>query len=82
TGTLVAESKDAYFRNIFVTGDVNGKNYTGGLVGNASNSSTFDNIYSFVNITTEMGGIVGGIVGNVYGSFIKNSSFRGSINND
>ncbi|WP_148572239.1 hypothetical protein, partial [Aliarcobacter cryaerophilus] len=25
TGTLVAESKDAYFRNIFVTGDVNGK---------------------------------------------------------
>ncbi|WP_222860974.1 GLUG motif-containing protein, partial [Aliarcobacter cryaerophilus] len=81
TGVLVAQSKYAYFRNIFVTGDVNAKNNTGGLVGMSVNSN-FDNIYSFVNITTEMGGVVGGIVGNVYGSFIKNSSFRGSINND
>ncbi|WP_222860990.1 hypothetical protein, partial [Aliarcobacter cryaerophilus] len=64
------------------TGHVNGKNYTGGLVGNPSNRSTFDTIYSFVHITTEMGGLVGGIVGNVYGSFIKSSSFRVSINND
>lgn len=85
-GSLVAEAQAGSYKNIIVTGNVDGGYTTGGLIGVAVGSK-IDNVHSTVNVSgyndvSATGSGVGGIVGSAdSGTVISNSSFRGTVSN-
>ncbi len=77
TGALVGLS-ELYITNCYVTGNVTGNNYTGGLAGKATQGEV-TNCYSAVNVTGEFR--TGGLVG--YTSVtVTNSYATGNVSGD
>ena len=61
TGGLVGRLLDGHLSNCYATGNVQGDNWAGGLVGNSTNNSSITNSYSvgFVTGVARVGGLVG-----------------------
>ncbi|MBT4165619.1 hypothetical protein HOE04_01115 [archaeon] len=76
-GGLIGTFYYSNIDNAYSTGDVNGNQYIGGLIGSISYSSFVDNSYATGNVN----GIydVGGLIGYSYSSTIDNSYATGNV---
>jgi len=77
TGPIAgAINVDSRINNSYVTGDIEGANYAGGVVG-TNYQSSINNSYSIANI--EADNIVGGIAGDNDGGYISDSYSTGAV---
>ena len=78
-GGLVGYNVNSTIQNCYVTGNVNGNNYVGGLVGFNENNSIIQNCYVTGNVNGN--NAVGGLVGYCFvASNVKNCYATGNVN--